>query len=104
MVTELETPSSFDTARAEPDVLDAPAESRRPVVVLGAIIVGTFLVYALLTTGIDGPRVHPDEERTWGVGRASGRRGERPGPGRYAAPMAATAGRSRMRLDVEGHT
>ena len=62
MVTELETASSFDTARAEPDVLDAPAESRRPVVVLGAIIVGTFLVYALLTTGIDGPRVHPDEE------------------------------------------
>jgi len=62
VVTELETPSSFDTARAEPDVLDAPAESRRPVVVLGAIIVGTFLVYALLTMGIDGPRVHPDEE------------------------------------------
>ena len=62
MVTELETASSFDTARAEPDVLDAPAESRWPVVVLGVIIVGTFLVYALLTTGIDGPRVHPDEE------------------------------------------
>ena len=62
MVTELETASSFDTARAEPDVLDAPAESRWPVVALGAIIVGTFLVYALLTTGIDGPRVHPDEE------------------------------------------
>ena len=62
MVTELETASSFDTARAEPDVPDAPAESRWPVVVLGAIIVGTFLVYALLTTGIDGPRVHPDEE------------------------------------------
>ena len=62
MVTELETASSFDTARAEPDVPDAPADSRWPVVALGAIIVGTFLVYALLTTGIDGPRVHPDEE------------------------------------------
>ena len=47
---------------AEPDVLDAPAEGRAPVVVLGAIVVGAFLLYALLTTGVDGPRVHPDEE------------------------------------------
>lgn len=63
MATELETASSFDTARAEPpDILRAPAESRGPVVVLGAIIVCAFLAYALLTTGVDGPRVHPDEE------------------------------------------
>ena len=33
------------------------------MVVLGAIIVGTFLVYALLASDIGGPRVHPDEER-----------------------------------------
>jgi hypothetical protein len=32
------------------------------VVVLGMIIVGAFLLYALLATGVDGPRVHPDEE------------------------------------------
>ena len=38
------------------------AEGHAPAVVLGAIVVGTFLLYALLTTGVDGPRVHPDEE------------------------------------------
>ena len=32
------------------------------MLVLGAIVVGAFLLYALLATGVDGPRVHPDEE------------------------------------------
>jgi hypothetical protein len=62
MATELETASSFDTARVERDTVRAPAEGRAPLVVLGMIVVGAFLVYALLTTGVDGPRVHPDEE------------------------------------------
>ena len=32
------------------------------MVVLGLIVVGAFLLYTMLTTGVDGPRVHPDEE------------------------------------------
>ena len=47
------------------------------MVVLGAIIVGTFLLYALLTTGIDGPRVHPDEE-LYTMGCVLARRRRRP--------------------------
>ena len=36
---------------------------RRPLLALGAIVVGAFVLYALLATGVDGPRVHPDEVR-----------------------------------------
>lgn len=62
MATELETASSFDTAPAEQDAGRAATEGHAPVLVLGAIVVGAFLLYVLLATGVDGPRVHPDEE------------------------------------------
>ena len=61
VATELET-APFDTARAERSIPHAPAEGRAAVVVLGMIVVAAFLLYTLLTTGVDGPRVHPDEE------------------------------------------
>jgi hypothetical protein len=59
---ELETATSFDTAPAERDTQRAAAERHLPAIALGLIVVGTFLLYTLLTTGVDGPRVHPDEE------------------------------------------
>ena len=62
MATELETASSFDIAPSEKDTLPVAAEGRGPVIALGAIVLGAFLLYTLLTTGVDGPRVHPDEE------------------------------------------
>ena len=46
------------------------------MVVLGAIVVGAFLLYALLATGVDGPRVHPDEELyTMGASSLAGGQG-----------------------------
>ena len=62
MAIELETASPFDTARVERDTVRASAEGRAPVVVLCMIVAGAFLLYTLLATGVDGPRVHPDEE------------------------------------------
>jgi len=62
VVTELETATSFGTGRAKRDTRRAAAEGRAPVIVLGVIVVCAFLLYTLLTTGVDGPRVHPDEE------------------------------------------
>jgi hypothetical protein len=32
------------------------------VVALGAVVIAAFVLYSLLATGVDGPRVHPDEE------------------------------------------
>jgi len=62
VATELETATSFDTAPAERDTHRPAAERHTPAIALGLIVVGTFLLYTLLTTGVDGPRVHPDEE------------------------------------------
>jgi hypothetical protein len=58
MATVLDTPSDA----AEPEHPRATGEDRRPAVVLGLVVVGAFALYALLATGVDGPRVHPDEE------------------------------------------
>ena len=59
VITELETATSFGTGRAERDTRRAAAEGRAPVIVLGAIVVGAFLLYTLLTTGVDGPACPP---------------------------------------------
>jgi Dolichyl-phosphate-mannose-protein mannosyltransferase len=62
VATELETTSSRDATWVEPEPQRAPATGYAPVVALGAVVVGAFVVYTLLSTGVDGPRVHPDEE------------------------------------------
>ena len=62
MATDLDTAPSVDVALAGRDTPCAPARGRAPVLMLGMIVVGVFLLYALLSTGVDGPRVHPDEE------------------------------------------
>jgi hypothetical protein len=43
--------------------VDAENPSRRPVIALAGIVVGAFVVYALLSTLVSVPRVHPDEVR-----------------------------------------
>ena len=40
-----------------------PGADRRPLVALAAVVVGSFVVYALLSTLVGVPRVHPDEVR-----------------------------------------
>ena len=52
----------MDSCRAEPDTRRSPATAHLPVFALGTIVVGAFLLYVVLSTGVDGPRVHPDEE------------------------------------------
>ena len=59
MATALDMPS--DAAELE-HPRAAPRTDRRPLVVLGLVVVGAFALYTLLATGVDGPRVHPDEE------------------------------------------
>jgi hypothetical protein len=58
MATLLDTRSPI----AHPTEPQATTSDRWPAVALGLVVVGTFLLYALLATGVDGPRVHPDEE------------------------------------------
>ena len=60
MATALDLPS--DAAELEHPRVE-PRTDRRPLVVLGLVVVGAIAVYALLSLGVDGPRVHPDEER-----------------------------------------
>jgi hypothetical protein len=43
--------------------VNAARPDRRPLVALGAVVVGSFLVYGLLSTLVSVPRVHPDEVR-----------------------------------------
>ena len=63
MATDLETATpATDTASAERQHPQATHTDRRPAVVLCLVVVGAFAIYTLLTTGVDGPRVHPDEE------------------------------------------
>jgi hypothetical protein len=76
VATKLETASSFERAPAERDTGRAAAEGNGPLLVLGAIVLGAFLLYALLATGVDGPRVHPDEELyTMGASSLAGGQG-----------------------------
>ncbi|HEX6723656.1 MAG TPA: hypothetical protein VF073_00300 [Gaiella sp.] len=63
MATDLETASDFDTALADRDERGTGRPSRRPAIALGLVVAAAFAVYALLSLGADGPRVHPDEER-----------------------------------------
>jgi|GEM_PF-1212849 len=62
VATELETTSSVDTAWVEQEPRRTTANGRAPVIGLGLVVVGAFAVYTLLSRGVDGPRVHPDEE------------------------------------------
>lgn len=62
MATDLETASNLDAASAERTHPRATGTDRRPVIVLGLVVVGAVALYTLLSTGVDGPRVHPDEE------------------------------------------
>ena len=41
----------------------AETQNRRPILALAAIVVGAFVLYALLSTRVSVPRVHPDEVR-----------------------------------------
>lgn len=63
MATELETASDTGAAPAEQQPPPATAAERWPLVALALVVVGTWAVYALVSLGADGPRVHPDEER-----------------------------------------
>src|SRR4029079_3700242 len=76
VATRLETASSFETATAARDTGRAADKGNGPLLVLGAIVVGAFLLYVLLATGVDGPRVHPDEELyTMGASSLAGGQG-----------------------------
>jgi hypothetical protein len=67
VATDIETASIErthpDTAPGEREHPRAPKTSRGPLVVLCLVILAAFTLYALLSLGVDGPRVHPDEER-----------------------------------------
>jgi len=63
VATDLETASAPDAAFAEREAHDTARRNRRPLVALGVVVVAAFAVYSLLSLGVDGPRVHPDEER-----------------------------------------
>lgn len=63
VATDVQTASGPDAAVDEPVQVRGGHRDRRPVVALGLVVVAAFGVYALLSLGVDGPRVHPDEER-----------------------------------------
>ena len=50
-------------AAADRSAPRSTARDRRPIVALGLVASAAFVVYALLSLGADGPRVHPDEVR-----------------------------------------
>ena len=58
MATVLDTPSEATDLQQRRVI----GKDRRPAIALGVVVVATFAVYALLATGVDGTRVHPDEE------------------------------------------
>ena len=62
MATEIKRASTLDTAPAELESPRTTGHDRRPAIVLGLVVLGAFVVYTLLAGGVDGPRVHPDEE------------------------------------------
>ena len=79
MATKLETASSFETAPAERDTGRAAAEGNGPLLVLGAIVFGAFLLYALLATGVDWPSRPPGRGALHDGSLVAGR-----GPGPHA--------------------
>jgi hypothetical protein len=62
VATDLETVPHLDAVSAERE--RSRARNRRwPVIALGLVTVGAFVLYTLLSLFIGGPRVHPDEVR-----------------------------------------
>ena len=59
MATVVDTPP--DSAEREDP--RATSTDRRPLVALGLVVLAAVALYSLLSLGVDGPRVHPDEER-----------------------------------------
>ena len=63
MAADLETVPPPDAASAEREAPRATRRDHRPALALGLVVLGAFAVYTVLSLYIDGPRVHPDEER-----------------------------------------
>ena len=63
MATDLETAEGHGTAAADRAAPQHADRDRRPLVALGLVAAGAFVLYTLLSLGADGPRVHPDEVR-----------------------------------------
>jgi Dolichyl-phosphate-mannose-protein mannosyltransferase len=65
VATELETASGLDPASTEGEGACPRASGKdlRPALALGLAVAAAFAFYAVLSLGVDGPRVHPDEER-----------------------------------------
>ena len=63
MATDLETAEALGTAATDHVAPQDSGRDRRPVVALGLVAAGAFVLYTLLALGAGGPRVHPDEER-----------------------------------------
>jgi len=63
VATDVQTASGPGPAIDEQVRVDEAHRDRRPVIVLGLVVVAAFTLYSLLSLGVDGPRVHPDEER-----------------------------------------
>ncbi len=63
MATDLETAEAPGAAAAGSPAPQGSTRDLRPLLGLGLVTLAGFLLYALLSLGADGPRVHPDEVR-----------------------------------------
>jgi hypothetical protein len=64
VTTDLDTASpALDAAGAGQEPPDATRPDRRPLIALGLVVGAAVVAYSLVSLGVDGPRVHPDEER-----------------------------------------
>jgi hypothetical protein len=63
VATDLETAEAPGAAAAGSPAPQGSTRDLRPLLGLGLVTLAGFLLYALLSLGADGPRVHPDEVR-----------------------------------------
>jgi hypothetical protein len=63
VATDLETAEALGAAAADGPAPQASGRDRWPLLALGLVTAAGFVLYALLSLGADGPRVHPDEVR-----------------------------------------